>query len=472
MQDIVIIGAGIIGSFLAYDLTHYNLKVTLVDKHNDIANETTMANSAIIHTGYDPKDGTLKAKLNVEGAKMYPSICAHLHADYQKIGAYIVASDASQVETLNELKQRADKRHISTQMLDQMQIRMEEPNISDSVICALSVPDTAIIYPWQVAISCVEEAVLNGLDLRLDFNVSAIEANEDYFVVKSNDQQIKTKLVINAAGCGSEYVASLVGKPEFTITPKKGQYYVLSKQAKEFVNHIIYPVPTSLGKGVLAVPTTHGNILLGPNNEVTSQDDVSTTSSGYAYVQSQISQIVKNIPYHEVIRSYSGLRPSGNNGDFYIKADVNYPNMIHVACIDSPGLASAPAISRYVIDTLVSQRMDLITKDTHVNRCVPVVMAKLSMDEKNAKVKENPLYAKIVCKCENISYQEIVDAIHSPVPATTIKAIKKRVRPGMGKCQGGFCEVEVAKILSNELNIPLSDVKYDCDDSCLGKEAK
>ncbi len=472
MEDIVIIGAGIVGCFLAHDLSKYDLKITVIEKEADIANATTMANSAIIHTGYDPKEGTLKAKLNVRGARMYPSICKELQIDYQPCGAYIVARDEKECRVLQELRERAKQRGIEATILSQEEIRKTEANIADQVIQALSVPQTAIIYPWQCAIALMEEAVLNGTTVKLDQKVESIEESNGSFIIHTDTEQICSRIVINAAGCGAEEIADMIEEAPFHITCKKGEYFVLSKLAKTLVNHIIYPVPTQKGKGVLAVPTTHGNVLLGPNNDVCEPSDLAVTAKGMESVRQQIKQTLKNIPYHEVIRSYCGLRPSGNDGDFYIRSSQKNPHFIHVGCIDSPGLASAPAISEYVIDQLIRPLCPLKDKQAYQKRTAPIVMADLDEEEKAKLIQEQPLYGKIVCKCEAISYQEIVDAVHGPCGAKTIKAIKKRVRPGMGKCQGGFCEVEVAKILAKELNIPLASVRYDGKGSELGMEAK
>lgn len=472
MQDIVIIGAGIVGSFLAHDLSKFDLKVTVIDKENDIANGTSMANSAIIHTGYDPKEGTLKAQLNVKGARMYPQICKDLQIDYQRCGAYVVACNEEEIQTLEDLKKRADQRNIESHYLDRDEIVRNEKNISDAVIKALSFPDTAIIYPWQCAIALMEEAILNGVNLILGEEVLRIEEMNDVFFVHNEKEVIQTKIIINAAGCGAEKIADMIEPSPFHIVCKKGEYFVLSKQARDLVHHIIYPVPTKKGKGVLAVPTTHGNILLGPNSQVCEAEDLSVTAEGLDYVQEHLARIVKNVPYKEVIRSYCGLRPTGNQGDFYIRPSTKNDKLIHVGCIDSPGLASAPAISDFVIRNYVKELLELIPKHNYIKRNAPLVMAHLNEKERNEIIKDQPLYGKIVCKCEKISYQEIVDAVHGPCGAKTIKAVKKRVRPGMGKCQGGFCEIEVAKILSKELNIPLTEVLYDERHSDLGTEAK
>lgn len=472
MQDIVIIGAGIVGSFLARDLSRYQIKVTVLDRENDIANETTMANSAIIHTGYDPKDGTLKASLNVLGARMYEAITKELGADYQKCGAYIVACNEAEKTVLAQLKQRAEQRDIKVREVEREELMQQEPHLSSNVMKALEVPDTAIIYPWQCAIALMEEAVMNGVTLQLGTNVTDIKSNKDGYEIQTNQGTITSKIIINAAGCGAEQIAEMLEPSPYHITLKRGEYYVLSKQVKGFVDHIIYPTPTKHGKGVLAIPTTHGNTLLGPTSEQCMEFDTATSRNGLETLKEQLTKTMKDIPYGEIIRSYSGIRPSGNDDDFYIQASKQYQTFLHVACIDSPGLASAPAISAYVIEQLVQPLITLSKKQNYQHRQAPIVMASLSEEEKQAVIQKQPLYGKMICRCEEISYQEIVDAIHGPCGAKTIKGIKKRVRPGMGKCQGGFCEVEVAKILAKELQLPLHEVLYDETSSTLGQEVK
>lgn len=472
MYDIAIIGAGIIGSFLAYDLSRYNLNIIIIDKANDIANGTTMANSAIIHTGYDPKEGTLKAKLNQRGAFLYDQLRSKLTFTYQKCGSYVVATNEDEVNILYELKKRADGRNIKNRLVNKELLSLKEPNIADEVIMGLEFPDTAIIYPWEVAIDLVEEAILNGTSLHLGEGVKEIHRKGDRFEIFTNKGLINAKIIINAAGIHAKDIGEMIEEVPFKSEIRRGEYFVLSKRARGLADHIIFPAPSDKGKGVLAVPTVHGNILLGPTSDVIEKDDNSTTSEGLSYIRQNLAKTIKNVPYSEVIRSYSGLRAAGNNGDFYIKPSGNYPSFIYAACIDSPGLASAPAISEYIIENYISKLINLTLKDQIIQRSKPLVMADLTEKEKNDLIKRNPLFGKIVCKCENISYGEIVNAIHSVCGAKTIKGVKKRVRPGMGKCQGGFCEVEVAKIIAKELNIPLGDVLYDEPDSALGKEAK
>lgn len=472
MIDVCIIGAGICGSFLAYDLSHYEGKFVVLEKEHDLANGITMANSAIVHAGYDPKEGTLKAKLNVQGAKRYPKVTKEIGAAYQKIGAYVVANDEAQRPLLEQLLAQGRRRGVRCELLDQEALKEVEPNCTSKAIAALSVPDTAIITPWEVAINLMECAVLNGVRCYLDQEVISITRHDGYYEVKTNMMCLQTKKIINAAGLGAEHIAQMVeGVSPFHVELKRGQYFVLSKQAKDLVHSIIYPLPNALGKGVLYVPTIHGNVLLGPSAEIIQQEDNGTTKDGLVYVKEQISNLIEHVPMQEIIRTYSGLRPCGNNQDFYIEESKLSPGVIHLGCIDSPGLASAPAISEYVISQFLDS-MKLVKKNQYIKRKPSIHMAELSMDEQRQIIKQDPAFAHIICRCEKISEGEILDCIRRPCGARSIKAVKKRARCGMGKCQGGFCEVEVAKLLVRELHIPLSEVVYDGPQSTLGKEVK
>ncbi|MEG0264868.1 MAG: NAD(P)/FAD-dependent oxidoreductase [Erysipelotrichaceae bacterium] len=462
MYDIIIIGAGIIGSFLAHDLAHYHLKVAVLEKENDVGNKTSMANSAIIHAGYDPKDNTLKAQLNVQGSKMYEEICKGLQVPYNKCGSLLVAQGKDEEEKLEQLYQQARSRNVNVAYLSGDEARLLEPQLSDAINKALIMKDTAIINPMATCIALIEEAIENGVELFLEQEVKAIEKQEDVFVVKTVTKNYQTRLVIEATGVYGDHVAGMIEtKPNFKIIPKKGQYYVLSKDAGKLIHHVIYPIPSSLGKGVLAIPTIDGNLLIGPTNEISDVEDVSTSVEGLSKVKQQISHILKPLPMQEVIREFSGLRPSGNDGDFLIEESKTIKNLIHVACIDSPGLASAPAISSYVIETLIKEKLVMEEKDLWIHRRKPIVMNELSFSEKQEMIKKDARYGNIICRCEKISEGEIVDAIHRPCGARSIKGIKKRVRPGMGRCQGGFCEVEIRNILAKEYYIDPISVPYD-----------
>lgn len=462
MKEIIVIGGGIIGSFIAHDLSKYDgIHVSLIERNVDVADEVTAANSAIVHAGYDPEDGTLKALLNKRGADMYPSICKNLHVDYKQCGALVLACGDEEEHTLEKLYQQGIDRNVKVAYLSREEILRREPNISEQVTKAIDVPETAVITPWEVCYALMDEFILNGGDLYLQEEVLSIHKDTRYHVM-SNKGIHDADIVINAAGIGAQHIMEMVeDTPLFTITPKRGQYFVLSKRETGFVNEVMYPVPTTVGKGVLAVPTTHGNTLLGPNSEWIEDEDTSTTAKGLASVKEKLIKTIKDVHYQEVIHSYSGLRPCGNNNDFYIQSSPKDNAFIHCGCIDSPGLASAPAISEYVIETFIKPFITLSEKEHYQVRTANVRMSDLTLEEKQEVIKKNHKYGHIVCRCEEISEQEVIDSIHRPCGAKSIKGVKKRVRPGMGKCQGGFCEIEVAKILAQELDESLNEVRYD-----------
>ena len=462
MYDAVIIGAGITGTVLAKDLSGYQLHIALIDRENDIADGTTMANSAIVHTGYDPEDGTLKAKLNVEGARMYKKLCADLQCLYKTTGAWVAAVGEEEEDHLVVLAERAEKRGIPYEWLSGEEARKQEKNLGDNVTKVLSFPTTAIIYPWEVALACAQTAVRNGAEVYLNTECTGIEKTEDGYVVRTDRGDFETKTVIDAAGVNADDIAAMVSPdPGFRIKPKKGEYFVLDHDVK-YVDHIIFPVPTDKGKGVLAVPTVHGNTLIGPNSDdIDGPDETSTTSEGLDYVRANISKTMKNVPYGHVIRTFAGLRPSSTESDFIIREMEGYPGFILAAGIKSPGLASAPAISQYVIG-LLKERLEFIPKeDAVMTREKKPVMKEMSAEERNEWIRKNPKYGRIVCRCEQISEGEIIDCIHDILGARSVKAVKKRVRPGMGRCQGGFCEPLVLEILARELNCPMEEVVLD-----------
>ena len=462
MKRVVIIGAGIVGAFLAYDLAHYqDVEVLVLEKHNDVCAETSKANSAIVHAGYDPEDGTKKAILNKRGADLYPAICKELHCDFKRCGAFVVAKNQEEEKVLDKLYQQGIKRGVSISYVDEIQLHQMEPNLQDTLKKGLWVPDTAIISPWKVCEALFEEAILNGASLHLEEAVIKIEEHDSSYCVHTNKHHYTCDYVINAAGLSSAYIMNLIEEePLFTITPKRGQYYVLSKQAKDFVKHIIYPAPSKVGKGVLALPTSDGNILLGPTSEVLQEANMGTTTAGLEDIKTKLSLTMKNVPYQYTIHTYSGCRPLGNHNDFYIEESKRHPGFIHLGCIDSPGLASAPAISEYVIQTFLEPKGIHQRKSAWMNREKPIVLKECTSDEKQALCKAYPAYGHMVCFCEQISEQEVINCIHKPCGATSIQGVKMRVRPGMGKCQGGYCEVEIAKILAKELQLPLEEVPY------------
>ena len=456
IYDVTIIGAGITGSLISHRLSKYNLNVLLLEKGNDVSCGATGANSAMVHSGHDPKPGTLKCKYNILGNRMYPDLCKELKVAYDPIGAFVVATDDEEKEKLKTLINQCEERQIPYEVLSGDDARKLEPNLSDSVCEALSLPTTGVITPWEVTIAAVEEAMLNGTELRLNYEVKNIKKSNDGFEI--NDE-IKTKVLVNCAGVNCDDITNMLRPSPYKVEAKKGEYYILDHNGPQLVSRVIYPVPTVKGKGVLAVPTVHHNVLIGPNSDFCEDKTCVATGSGLDYVKREISKTIKNVPYNKMIHNYAGLRPHIDLNDFYIQEDDEIKNFIHVAGIESPGLTAAPAIAEDVVENIIVPKFETSKKDNYQRRKKFIKMYELSDIEKAEVIKNNPDYGKIVCRCEKISLGEIKDAIHRKCGATTVKGVKYRCRPGMGRCQGSFCESEVFKILVNETGINSKDIK-------------
>lgn len=461
MKDVVIIGAGIIGCFLAYDLSKYDLKIAVIEKNMDVASGATKANSAIVHSGHDPKEGTLKALLNVKGSRMYEQICKDLNCHYEKIGAYVLACGNEEEAVIQQLVIQASDRKIPFEVHDREMIVLKEPHVSHEVTKGLWLPSTAIITPWEVSCVLMDNAIERGTELHLNTEVKAIEKmNQGYRIVTSKGEW-KTKVVINCAGVHADEVAAMVNAdPGFSITARRGEYFVLDHLKEPVASSILFPVPSSKGKGVLLVPTIHRNLLLGPTSDfVDEKENVDSTKDALDEVRKNVSKLITDIPMHQVIRTFSGNRPSGSTHDFVLKEDELNEGFLICGAIESPGIASAPAISEYMIEHFVSKRLQLIEKKELPRIIVrQKLLSEMTEAERNAKISEDCRYGRIVCRCEQISEGEIVEAIHRNTPVLTLGAVKRRLRPGMGRCQGGFCEPLVAKILARELKLPLNDI--------------
>ena len=462
MYDITIIGAGITGSLIAHNLSKYNLNVLLVEKNNDAAAGATGANSAMIHSGHDPKPSTLKCKYNVLGNRMYPDLCKELKVAFVPIGAFVVATSNEEEEKLETLINQCNEREIPYEILDGNKAREIEPNLSDNVTKALSLPTTGIVTPWEVAFAAIEESMLNGVELKLGYEVKSIKKENDVFVI--NDE-IETKVVVNCAGTHCDDITNMLRVSPYKVIAKKGEYYILDNTGDMLVKHVIYPTPSAKGKGVLAIPTVHRNVLLGPNSdECEDKDDVST-GSGLDYVKQELNKTVKNIPNNKIIHNFAGLRPHIDLNDFYIQEDDQIEGFVHVAGIESPGLTAAPAIAKDVVENIIVPKFNTSKKEVYERRKPFIHLNALNDEEKAKVIEKNPDYGKIICRCLNISLGEIKDSINRECGAKTIKGVKMRCGPGMGRCQGSFCESEVFKILEKELNVDAKTIKQNKDSS-------
>ena len=463
MYDITIIGAGITGSLIAHGFSKYDLSVLVLEKESDVAEGATGANSAMIHSGHDPKQGTLKCHYNLLGNRMYPDLCKELKVAYKPIGAFVAAVSKEEEEILDRLIAQCQDRDVPYQVLDGDEARKEEPNLSDDVTKVLSLPTTGIVTPFEVCIAAMEEAMENGCELRLDYEVKKLEKVDDHFLING---EIESKIVINCAGVHCDDIAGMVRETPYHVEARKGEYYVLDHLNGEFVKHVIYPIPTVKGKGILAVPTVHENVMIGPDAQPCEDRDDESTGEGLDLIRAEITKTMKNIPYHKMIHTFAGLRPHIDLNDFYIQEDDQVEGFIHVAGIESPGLTAAPAIAKDVVEKIVLPKFaGTRKKENYVRRRAFIDMNKMSEEEANELIKKDPDFGKMICRCEKISEGQIRDVIRRKCGARTIKGVKMRCRPGMGRCQGGFCEPEVLRILSEELHVPVTEIRLNKEGS-------
>ncbi len=462
MIDVLIIGAGITGSALARELSKYEMTVTVLDKEMDVGNGATMANSAIIHSGHDPKEGTLKAKLNVRGNALYDVLEKELNIPLLKTGAFLVAHNDEEKATLRTLRARAKTNGAVMEEISLEEAFKAEPNLSRDIQEVVSLPTTKVTFPWEVALALMENAVVNGVTFERGQEVIAIHPNGGTFTVETTTDAFDAKYVINAAGVFADTIAGMVETHvPYTIKPRKGEYFVIDRREKGYMNHVIYPIPSKAGKGVLVTPQVHGETLIGPTS-LTIEDKTgnNTTAGGLNWIKNEAKKIAQNIPYHKTIRTFAGIRPSIEQYDFYIQESTEVPNFYHLGGIDSPGLTSAPAIAEMARDWVLSKEAFALKTHFTATREKITPFRSMSDDEKRAAFQADARYGKLICKCERVTEADVVNAIHRPIPADSVKAVKKRTRAGAGICQGGYCQHNVINIIARELSIPKTEVNY------------
>ena len=463
MLDIIVIGAGVMGAAVSRELSKYKLNIMVLDKENDVSNGTSKANSAIVHAGYDAKEGTLMAKYNVLGAGMYESLCKEIGAPYKNVGSYVLAFSEEERKHIEKLYQRGLTNGVpQMEILEKDEILRREPNINKNVVAALYAGSAGIVGPWEFTIKLLENAALNGTEVLVDAEVSNIEKLQDgYKVILKDGRTFETKVVINAAGVYADKINDMVSKNHFDIHPRIGEYYVLDKVQGKLTNSVLFQCPTIMGKGILVTKTVHGNIMVGPTAEdVESKDYVGTTTHGLDDIRRQAEKTISGINYRDSIRNFTGIRAESSTGDFIIGEVSDAPNFFNIAGTKSPGLSSAPAIGVDVAKMVV-EKLGAVKKEEFKQNKPQIHFIELSPEEKAEVIKKDPRYGRIICRCESITEGEIVDVIHRMVGARTVDGVKKRCRPGTGRCQGGFCGPRVQEILARELGKELNEIVLD-----------
>jgi len=463
IYDVAIVGAGVTGCAIARRLARQQLSVLLLEGANDVAMGSSKANSAIVHSGYDCKPGTLMARLNVAGNAMYEKMCQELHVHYKKIGTMTVAFEDEQLPLLTELFQRGLANGVPGICIrDGEWARKREPELSDQVKAVLWAPSGAITCPYQLTIALAENAVMNGVELRTNFKVTAIFDNGDgYDLTSARGDKASCRYLINAAGLYADDISRMAGGMDFTIQPRKGEYMLLDRKEGKRVSTVVFQTPSRMGKGVLVSPTVDGNLFIGPTSvDVGDKEDTSTTAAGTSALKDAGAISVPHVAYFQTITAFAGNRAHVEGyEDFIIRQDEKAPRLIQTAGICSPGLSSAPAIAEEVANILEAAGCTSEAKaDFNPVRYKPKAFCEMNDEERAQAVKENPLYGRIICRCETVTEAEIVAAIHSPVPAKDLDGVKRRTRAGMGRCQAGFCSPRTMEILAREWDCDLNDV--------------
>ena len=458
--EVIIIGAGVSGVAVARELSRYQVKCCVLEKEEDVCCGTSKANSAIIHAGYDAVNGSMMAKMNVEGNAIMGKLAKELDFPFERNGSMVLCFSEEDMQGLQKLYDNGVANGVpQLQILYKEDILKMEPNVSDDVYAALYAPTAGIVCPFHLNIALAENAYENGVEFKFDTEVLDIEKADGGFVIKTNQGDFTTDYVVNAAGVYADKLHNMVSEKKIHITPRRGEYLLLDKTAGQHVSNTIFALPSKFGKGVLVTPTVHGNLLVGPTaTNIEEKEGTCTSASGLNEVMEKAGINVKNLPLRQVITSFAGLRAHEDNHEFILEEVEEAPGFIDCAGIESPGLSSCPAIGKYIAKML-QEKMGLDLKsDFKAERKGILNPADLSMEDRNKLIKENPAYGNMICRCEMITEGEIIDAVTRPLGAKSLDGVKRRTRAGMGRCQGGFCSPRVMEIIARERNVDISEI--------------
>ena len=466
VYNVAIIGAGVVGTQVARALSKYNLNTVLVEKTADIAMGTTKANSGIVHAGFDAQTGSLMAKLNVKGCKMMEEVCTTLHVPYENNGSLVVAFSEEEMVTIKELYDRGVANGIDEkdlEIIDRAKLEELEPNIGPTAVGALHAKSAGIVSPYELAIAAAECAVSNGVEFKRNFEVTAISEADGVFTLTAADgETLETEVVVNVAGLYADVIANLYDDSyaELKIIPRLGEYGLLDRNCAGLCTHTIFQCPSKMGKGILVSPTTHHNILVGPTSvDIEDKSDLSVRVGALRETYAIAQKSIPAATARDQITSFAGLRAHLDIHDFVIEASKKNDHFINAIGIESPGLASSPAIAEMIEGLVLAAIGEQEAKaDWNPSRKAPVFFRNLSFEEQEKLIAEDPAYARIVCRCETITEGEIRDAVRAPAGAIDVDGVKRRTRAGMGRCQGGFCGSKVMEIIADELNMPIADI--------------
>lgn len=467
MYDVLIIGGGFSGSAIARELSKYNGKIAVLEKTEDLCEGTSKANTALVHGGFDAKPGTLKAKLNVQGNEMMGQLAKDLDIPFERNGALVLCFDEEDIPKLEELKKRGEENGVKgLSIINQEELRKLEPNVTDDAVAALYCTTAGIICTFTLNFALAENAYENGAEFYFNTEVTGFTRKDDRWIVHTNNGDYESKVVINAAGVYADELHNMVSENKHSITPRRGEYFLMDKQIGDVVTRTVFQLPGKLGKGIVVTPTVDGNLLMGPTAEdIGNKEGIDTTKEGLDYIMEKSTGTLKSFPYGSVITSFAGLRAHDSEDDFVVEEVADAEYFFDALGIESPGLSSSPAIGLMMAD-LVSEKLKLEKKDNfkETRKGLPLTN-RMTREEHKALIEKDKSFSKIICRCEMITEGEIVAAIHSPLGSKTLDGLKRRVRAGAGRCQGGFCAPKVIEIISRELNIPQEEVMKNNSDA-------
>ena len=460
MYDAAIIGGGAVGCAVARYLSRYRLDICLVERGEDVCVGTSKANSAICHAGFDAPLGSAKARFNVEGSRMMEGLSRELDFPYRRCGSLVLCFDEAELPHLRELLDRGVQNGVEgLELLDKAALHALEPAVSDKAVAALWAPTGAILCPFGMTIALAENAAANGCAFRFNTEVSRIERRGGFFRLHTGGDFIDARVVISAAGVHGDALHNQLCEEKLTIVPRRGEYCLLDRTCGQLVRHTIFQLPSAMGKGVLVTPTVHGNLLVGPTAvDQPDKDRTATTAEGLRSVAETAAKSVKSLPMRDVITSFAGLRAhlSGPEDDFIVGESAN--GFFEAVGIESPGLSSAPAIGRYLAELAAAKLHAAEKEDFIAQRRDMPHPREMDFASRQALIARDPAYGQVICRCEGVTEGEIRDAIRRTPGARSLDGVKRRVRAGMGRCQGGFCGPKVMELLSRELHVPITEL--------------
>ena len=460
MYDVIIIGAGVTGCAVARYLSRYQGSALVLERAEDVCCGTSKANSAIIHAGFDAAHGSLMAKMNVQGNRMVPGLAKELDFPFRRNGSLVVCMSQEDMPRLQALYENGVKNGVEgLEIVDARRLHALEPNVSKNAVAALWAPTGGIVCPFNMTIALAENANANGVDFRFNTKVTGFTQGEEGWTVHTEQGDFRTRYVVNAAGVYADVLHNMVSARKLHITPRRGDYCLLDRQVGGFVSHTVFQLPGKLGKGVLVSPTVHGNIIVGPTAiDIEDRDGTNTTAAGLEELISKAGISVDNLPIRQTITSFAGLRAHEDHHEFVIGEAEDAPGFVDCAGIESPGLTSAPAIGLTVAE-LLREKLGLREKEDFIATRKGLLDPKsLTWDAYQALIRENPAYGQIICRCEQVTEGEIIDAIRRPLGARSLDGVKRRTRAGMGRCQAGFCSPRVMEILARELGVSQAEI--------------